>query len=199
MADVLAVGVHGVLEGSRLRLPGVPSPKSLGFRCVQNGPPARREEGAYLKRYVTDEQRSRRPIFIATLGPWPVGCFSALLAPYVSIQDTLVATASPARTALKNSQLTCGDTYAYFGDRTLAPKHLSAYRSSWVAGPFTHLLGNEVFKLSFWQNNLCGWKLWGQSKTHAITSAIRCRTFLSSSDTSRLGPRPNVCFFGAAP
>src|ERR1700740_2646043 len=119
MADVLAVGVHGVLEGSRLRLPGVPSPKSLGFRCVQNGPPARREEGAYLNGYVTDEQRSRRPIFIATLGPWPVGCFSALLAPYVSIQDTLVATASPARTALKNSQMTCGETYAYFGDRTL--------------------------------------------------------------------------------
>jgi hypothetical protein len=38
-------------------------PKSLGLRCVQNGPPARRKEGAYLKRYVTDEQRSRRPHF----------------------------------------------------------------------------------------------------------------------------------------
>src|SRR5260370_10347864 len=45
----------------------VPSPKSLGLRCVQNGPPARREEGAYLNRYVTDEQRGRRPIFNATL------------------------------------------------------------------------------------------------------------------------------------
>ena len=44
-----------------------PSPKSLGLRCVQNGPPARREEGAYLNRYVTDEQRGRRPIFNATL------------------------------------------------------------------------------------------------------------------------------------
>jgi hypothetical protein len=42
-------------------------PKSLGLRCVQNGPPTRREEGAYLNRYVTDEQRSRRPTFIATL------------------------------------------------------------------------------------------------------------------------------------
>jgi len=41
----------------------VPSPKSPEFRCVQNGPPARREEGAYLNGYVTDEQRSRRPIF----------------------------------------------------------------------------------------------------------------------------------------
>src|SRR6201987_2165285 len=43
------------------------------FRCDQNGPPARRsepdwrKEGAYLNGYVTDEQRSRRPIFIATL------------------------------------------------------------------------------------------------------------------------------------
>src|SRR4029077_4465126 len=45
----------------------VPSPKSLGLRGVQKGPPARREEGAYLNRYVTDEQRGRRPIFNATL------------------------------------------------------------------------------------------------------------------------------------
>src|ERR1700738_2904919 len=45
----------------------VPSPKSLEFRCVQNGSSARREEGAYLDRYVTDEQRSSRPIFNATL------------------------------------------------------------------------------------------------------------------------------------
>src|SRR5208283_4483927 len=44
-----------------------PSPKFLGFRCVQNGSSARREEGAYLDRYVTDEQRSSRPIFNATL------------------------------------------------------------------------------------------------------------------------------------
>ena len=44
-----------------------------------------------------------------------VGCFSALLAPYVSIQDTFVDTASPARAASKNSHLTCGETYAYFG------------------------------------------------------------------------------------
>src|ERR1700694_5503182 len=43
-----------------------PSPKSLGLRCVQNGSSARREEGAYLDRNVTDEQRSSRPIFNAT-------------------------------------------------------------------------------------------------------------------------------------
>ena len=47
--------------------PGVLSPKYEVFCCDQNGPPVRREEGAYLNRYVTDEQRSRRPIFIATL------------------------------------------------------------------------------------------------------------------------------------
>src|SRR6516165_2755103 len=32
------------------------------IRCDQNGPPARRDEGAYLNGYVTEEQRSRRPI-----------------------------------------------------------------------------------------------------------------------------------------
>ena len=47
--------------------PSAPSPKSLGLRWVQNGSSARREEGAYLDRYVTDEQRSSRPIFNATL------------------------------------------------------------------------------------------------------------------------------------
>src|SRR5580692_3836760 len=47
--------------------PSVLSPKYEVFCSDQNGPPARREEGAYLNRYVTDEQRSRRPIFIATL------------------------------------------------------------------------------------------------------------------------------------
>ena len=33
--------------------------------------------------------------------------------------------ASPARTALKNSQLTCGERHAYFGDRTLTARRLS--------------------------------------------------------------------------
>src|ERR1700739_3138471 len=71
-------------------------------------------EGAYLNGYVTDEQAAAGPFSSQPFGPWPVGCSSASLAPYVSIQDTLVAR------ALKNSQLTCGETYAYFGDRTLA-------------------------------------------------------------------------------
>ena len=43
-------------------------------------------------------------------GPRAVGCFSVLVTPYVSILDALVAR------ALKNSQLSCGETYAYFGE-----------------------------------------------------------------------------------
>ena len=31
------------------------------FRCDQNGPPARREEGAYLDRYVTDPAAAGQP------------------------------------------------------------------------------------------------------------------------------------------
>jgi hypothetical protein len=73
------------------------------------------KSGAYLNRYATDEQRRRRPIFIATSGPWLVGCFSTLLAPYVSIQILLVVSASAARTALKNSQLTDGESHAIYG------------------------------------------------------------------------------------
>ncbi|MBV8969196.1 MAG: hypothetical protein JO331_09070 [Verrucomicrobia bacterium] len=67
-------------------------------------PPTRRKEGAYLNGYVTDEQRSRRPILNATL--WAV--FSWLffrVAPSLHIDlDMLVAR------ALKNSQLAYGET-----------------------------------------------------------------------------------------
>jgi len=53
----------------------------LVYRLAYNddivGPPARREEGAYLNRYVTDEQRSRRPIFSATL--WAAAGSAAIM------------------------------------------------------------------------------------------------------------------------
>jgi hypothetical protein len=67
-------------------------------------------------------------------GPRPVGCFSALLAPYVSSQDTLVAR------ALKNSQLTGGETYTYFGDRTLEwlPSHIVQDSGVAARGPQGH-------------------------------------------------------------
>jgi hypothetical protein len=66
-------------------------------------------EGAYLKRYVTDEQRSRRPIFNATLRAAAGWLFFRVAGSLRIDLDMLVATASPARTALKKSQLTCGE------------------------------------------------------------------------------------------
>src|SRR6516162_359763 len=83
------------------------------FRCDQNGPPARREEGAYPERYVTDEQRSRRPIFIATLWAAASWLFFGVARSSRIGLDMIVAR------ALKNIQLTCGERHAYFGDRTL--------------------------------------------------------------------------------
>jgi hypothetical protein len=66
-------------------------------------------EGAYLNRYVTDEQRSRRPIFNEILRAAASWLFFRVARSLRINLDMLVATASPARTALKNSQLTCGD------------------------------------------------------------------------------------------
>jgi hypothetical protein len=89
------------------------------FRCDQNGPPARRSEpdwqleGAYPERYVTDEQRSRWPIFIATLWAAASWLFFGVARSSRIGLDMIVAR------ALKNRQLTCGERHAYFGDRTL--------------------------------------------------------------------------------
>ena len=101
-----------------LRLVSVLSHKYRGFRCDQNGPPARREEGTYLDRYVTDEQRSRRPIFIATLRAVASWLFFRVAHSSRINSDMLVACASAARTALKNSQLTPrprGESHAIYG------------------------------------------------------------------------------------
>ena len=58
-------------EAPRSATPSVPSPKSLEFRFkmgrLRGGPSRTGAKGAYLDRYVTDEQRSSRPIFNATL------------------------------------------------------------------------------------------------------------------------------------
>src|SRR6516164_7068174 len=74
---------------------------------------------AHLNGYVTEEQRSRRPIFIATLWAASSWLFFRVARSSRIALDMIVVTASPARTALKNSQLTCGESHAYFGDRTL--------------------------------------------------------------------------------
>ncbi|HYZ75189.1 MAG TPA: hypothetical protein VE641_19070 [Chthoniobacterales bacterium] len=47
---------------------------NLAFVVIKMGRRQGARSGAYLNRYVTDEQRGRRPIFIATLRPvatWP--------------------------------------------------------------------------------------------------------------------------------
>ena len=59
--------------------------------------------GAYLNRYVTDEQRRRRPIFNATLRAAVSWLFFRVARSLRIDSDMLVAR------ALKNSQLTCGD------------------------------------------------------------------------------------------
>ena len=63
-------------------------------------------EGAYLNRYVTDEQRSRRPIFIATLRPAASWLLFRVARSLRIDLDMLVAR------ALKISQLTCGERHA---------------------------------------------------------------------------------------
>ena len=61
--------------------------------------------GAYLNRYVTDEQRGRRPIFIATLRAAAGWLFFRVARSLRINPDMLVAR------ALKNSQLTCGESH----------------------------------------------------------------------------------------
>jgi hypothetical protein len=60
---------------------------------------AGREEGAYLNGYVTDEQRSRRPIFIGTLRAVASWLFFCVAHSSRINSDMLVVR------ALKNSQL----------------------------------------------------------------------------------------------
>src|SRR5271165_3481715 len=89
------------------------SPKYEVFCCDQNGPPARREEGAYLNRYVTDEQRSLRPIFIATLWAGTSWLFFRVARSTRMIQIWALRS-RPEKQPTDRRQNT-----SYFGDRTL--------------------------------------------------------------------------------
>jgi hypothetical protein len=80
--------------------------------------------GAYLNRYVTDEQRSRRPIFIATLRAVASWLFFRVAHSLRINSDMLVFSASAARTALKNSQLTEGESHVIYGTGPLSPIRL---------------------------------------------------------------------------
>jgi hypothetical protein len=73
------------------------------------------KSGAYPNRYVTDEQHSRRPIFIATLRAVASWLFFRIARSLRINSDMLVVSASAARTALKNSQLTDGESHAIYG------------------------------------------------------------------------------------
>ncbi len=76
----------------------------MAFVVIKMGRRQGARSGAYLNRYVTDEQRGRRPIFIATLRA-AVGWLFFRVARSLRInQDMLVAR------ALKNSQLTSGES-----------------------------------------------------------------------------------------
>jgi hypothetical protein len=78
----------------------------MSFVAIKMGRRQGARSGAYLNRYVTDEQRSRRPVFIATLRA-VVSWLFFRVARFLRIDlDMLVAR------ALKNSQLTCGDRHA---------------------------------------------------------------------------------------
>jgi hypothetical protein len=82
--------------------------------CDQNGPPARREEGAYLDRYVTDEQRSRRSIFIATLWAGASWLFFRVA------RSTRMTQIWALRSRLEKQPTDLRQNTSYFGDRTLA-------------------------------------------------------------------------------
>jgi hypothetical protein len=79
------------------------------FVAIKMGRRQGARSGAYLNRYVTDEQRRRRPIFIATLragASWLFFCV-ALSARMIQIWALV--------RALKNSQLTSGKIYVISG------------------------------------------------------------------------------------
>ena len=71
------------------------------------------EEGAYLNRYVTDEQRSRRPIFIATLWAGASWLFFRVA------RSTRMTQIWVLRSRLEKQPTNLRQNTSYFGDRTL--------------------------------------------------------------------------------
>jgi hypothetical protein len=70
-------------------------------------------EGAYLNRYVTDEQRSRRPIFIATLWAGASWLFFRVA------RSTRMTRIWALRSRLEKQPTDLRQNTSYFGDRTL--------------------------------------------------------------------------------
>jgi hypothetical protein len=71
-------------------------------------------EGAYLNRYVTDEQRGRRPIFIATLWAGASWLFFRVA------RSTRMTRIWALRSRLEQQPTDPRQNTSYFGDRTLA-------------------------------------------------------------------------------
>jgi hypothetical protein len=82
---------------------------NLAFVAIKMGRRQGARSGAYLNRYVTDEQRSRRPIFIATLRAVASWLFFRVARSLRIDADMLVPR------ALKNSQLTDGESQVIHG------------------------------------------------------------------------------------
>jgi hypothetical protein len=78
----------------------------MPFVAIKMGRRQGARSGAYLNGYATDEQRSRRPIFIATLRAAASWLFFYVARSSRINFDMLVAR------ALKNSQLTSGERHA---------------------------------------------------------------------------------------
>ena len=83
----------------------------MSFVAIKMGRRQGARSGAYLDRYVTDEQRGRRPIFIATLRAAAGWLFFGVARSLCIDLDMLVAPPASLREALragralKNSQL----------------------------------------------------------------------------------------------
>jgi hypothetical protein len=81
----------------------------MAFVGIKMGRRQGARSGAYLNRDVTDEQRSRRPVFIPTLRAVASWLFFRVARSLRINSDMLVAR------ALKNSQLTDGESHVIHG------------------------------------------------------------------------------------
>ena len=81
----------------------------MAFVAIKMGRRQGARSGAYLNRYVTDEQRGRRPIFIATLRAVASWLFFCVALSLRINSDMLVVR------ALKNGQLTDGESHVIYG------------------------------------------------------------------------------------
>jgi hypothetical protein len=108
---------------AQIELVSCPRNKHI-LRCDQNGPPARRSEpdwqleGAYLERYVTDPAAAGQPPAHFHRNPLGRGQFAVFPSGVRRTRSSRIDSDMIVARSLKNSQLTCGERNAYFGDRT---------------------------------------------------------------------------------